>query len=173
MERVPAQQNSVAVASGFLTRAEFNGSVLVDAGGTVLADCGGTLTFTGNVTNNGVMMADNGSVLESSGTLANNGKILLFNGSTTNFHGTFSNNGSVLNAGTVRISNVTRAANDVLIQIPSVTGFTYRLQLTPSLQPPAWTDSGPAQPGTGGVLTFTEPSSTTNALPRFYRIWVQ
>ena len=121
------------------------------------------MTFTDSVTNNGVMMADNGSVLESSGTLVNNGEILLFNGGATNFHGTFINNGTVLNAGTVRISNVHRAGNDVLIQIPSATGFTYRLpvrrntmeggQLTPSLPPPAWTDSGPAQPGTGGLLS--------------------
>ena len=150
-----------------------NGSVLVDAGGTVLADCGGTLTFTGNVTNNGVMMADNGSTLESSGVLVNNGKILLLNNSTPNFHGTFINNGSVLNAGTVRISNVHRAGNDVLIQIPSATGFTYRLQTTPSLQPPAWTDSGPAQPGTGSVLNFADPGAATNASSRFYRVAAQ
>ena len=71
----------------------------------------------------------------------------------------------------------------MLIQIPSATGFTYRLpvrrnameggQLTPSLQPPAWTDSGPAQPGTGGVLTFTDPGAATNAPSRFYRVRVQ
>ena len=115
-------------------------------------------------------------------------------GGTTNFHCTFINNGSVLNAGlrragvlvdrraneasatqagTVRISNVTRVGNDVLIQVRSATGFTYRLQLTPSLQLPAWTDSGPAQPGTGGVLTFTDPGAATNALPRFYRVRVE
>ena len=111
--------------------------------------------------------------MKSSGTLVNNGKILLFNGGTTNFTGTFINNGSVLNAGTALISNVHRAGNDVLIQIPSATAFTYRLQLTPSLSPPAWTDSGPAQPGTGGVLTFTDPGAATNAPSRFYRARVQ
>ena len=130
----------------------------------------GATNFHGTFMNNGVMMADNGSVLESSGTLVNNGKILLFNGGTTNFHGTFINNGSVLNAGTVRISNISRAGNDVLLQIPSVTGFTYRLQLTPSLQPPAWTDSGLAQPGTGAVLTLRDLGALTSGPSRIYRV---
>ena len=73
----------------------------------------------------------------------------------------------------VRISNVTRAGNDVLIQIPSATGFTYRLQTTPSLQPAIWTDSGPARPGTGGVLTFTDPGAATNTPSHFYRARLQ
>ena len=150
-----------------------NGSVLVDTGGTVLADCGSTLTLTGSVTNNGLLVVNNASVLESSGTLVNNGKILLFNGGMTNFHGTFVNNGSVLNAGTVLISNVRRSGNDVLIQIPSVTGFTYRLRLTQSLQPQAWSDSGAAQPGNGGVLTFTDPGAATNASSHFYHVRVE
>ena len=87
--------------------------------------------------------------------------------------GTFINNGSVLNAGTVPISNVRRTGKDLVIQIPSVIGFTYRMQITPSLQPPSWTDSDAAQPGTCGVLTFTDPGAATNAFSRFYRVRVQ
>ena len=41
------------------------------------------------------------------------------------------------------------------------------------MPPPAWTDSGPAQPGTGGMLTFTHPGAATNAVTRFYRVRVQ
>jgi len=150
-----------------------NGSVVVDAGVTVLADCGGDWTFDGSVTNDGVMMADNGRVLESSGTLVNNSKILLLHGGTNNFHGTFINNDGFLNADTVLSSNVTRAGNDVLIQIPSVTGFTYRQQLTPSLQPPAWADSDTAKAGTDSVLPFTDPGTASNWPSRFHRMQAQ
>lgn len=148
-----------------------NGTVVVDAGGTVLIDCGGTLTLTGMVTNNGTMRAINGSVLESYGAVVNNGTIDVINGAT-NFHGVFINNGTVLDASRVRISGVSRSANDVVIQIPSFTNHAYQMQMTPALSPSSWTDSGTGQGGTGGVLTFTDPSGLTNKPGRFYHIEV-
>jgi T5SS/PEP-CTERM-associated repeat protein len=148
-----------------------NGSLLIYAGGTVEADCGGPLTFTSNVTNNGTMRAIDGSVLESYGTVVNNGIIDIING-TTNFHGTFINNGTVLDPSNVRISNVAVSGNDVSIQIGSITCHTYQVQITPSLTPTTWTNSYPAQAGTGGVLTFTDSGGATNQPTRFYRIVV-
>ena len=112
-----------------------------------------TLTFTGNVTNNGV--TDNSSVLESSGPMVINGKTLLFHAGTTDHLGKFINNGRILNANTVHLQRHPRR------------------QLTPSLQPPAWTDSGPAQPGTGGVLVFTDSGAATNGSARCSRLRVQ
>ena len=147
-----------------------NGTVVIDAGGTVLADCGGTLTFTGIVTNNGAMAADNGSVLESYGTVVNNGAILLFNGGTTNFHGVFINNGTVLNGGNVNVGQVSKSGADIIVRIQSATGFTYQLQITPSLESPTWTNSGASQAGTGGMLTFTDSGGATNQPSRFYRV---
>src|SRR5262249_31311683 len=100
-----------------------NGDVVVDAGGLVRSDCT-NLLFTGNVTNNGATLAD-GAVLESSGTLANNGTIYLFNGGTTNFYGTFNSNGSIVNVGAPTISAIHSAANDMMIQVPSVPPLIY------------------------------------------------
>jgi hypothetical protein len=145
-----------------------NGNVTIDAGGTVRASCG-TLTFTGIVTNNGTMRANGGSVLENFGTVVNNGTIDIINGAT-NFHGVFINNGTVLTASGVKISQVSKSSPDMLIQIPSVTGHTYQLQYTTSLTPANWTFVA-SQPGTGGVLTFTDTGGAANP-QRFYRVKV-
>ena len=146
-----------------------NGTVVVDPGGTVFVDCG-KLTFTGTVTNNYAMAANNYSVLESSGTLVNNGAILLYNGGTTNFHGTFINNGVISNAGWVAVSENSRSGDDEIIRTPSVLGFRYQLQASPSLVTPVWANIGASQSGTDGVLTFTDPGGATNAPSRFYRV---
>ena len=146
-----------------------NGNVLVDTGGTVLANCG-TLTFSGIVTNNGTMRAIEGSVLEAYGTVVNNGTIDIINGAT-NFHGGFinSNNGTVLTATSVQISKVSISGQDVVIQVPSVTGHTYQLQYTTSLTPANWTNTGAPQSGTGGALTFTDSDGAAYT-QRFYRV---
>jgi T5SS/PEP-CTERM-associated repeat protein len=144
-----------------------DGSVVIDPSGIVRSDCT-NLVFTGNVTNNGAMLAD-GAVLESSGTLVNNGTIYLFNGGTTNFHGTFINNGSVVNVGAPTISSISRVGNDIVLKLTSVPGLTYQLQSSPAL-PSGWSDSGAAQTGTGGVLTFTDLGAATNASFLFYRV---
>jgi hypothetical protein len=155
-----------AVLSGCGT---INGSMSVDAGGTVLTDCGAALTFTGIVTNNGTMRAINGSVLEVNGPLVNNGTIDIING-TTNFHSIFINNGKVLDAGSVVIGQTSISGNDVVGQVPSVAGHTYQLQISTSLTSPNWTNTFASQPGTGGVLTFTDPGGATNVPSLFYRV---
>jgi hypothetical protein len=65
------------------------------------------------------------------------------------------------------------AGSGVLVQVPSIPTFNYRLQASPTLQPPAWANSGSPQSGTGSLLTFTEPGGTSNGTKRFYRISVQ
>jgi hypothetical protein len=84
--------------------------------------------------------------------------------------GTFINNGVVLNAGWVIVTDYSRSGDDEIIQTPSATGFHYQLQVTPSLDTPAWTNVGASQSGTGGALTFTEPGGATNGPSRFYRV---
>jgi autotransporter family porin len=145
-----------------------NGNVTVDSNGTVFANCG-TLTFTGTVTNNYALAAD-GAVLEFYGTVVNNSAILLYNGGSTNFHGAFINNGIISNAGPVIVSSANRIGNDLVVQAPSTNGFRYQLQITTSMISPVWTNSGTEQPGTGGVLTFTDPGGATNGPTRFYRV---
>jgi len=145
-----------------------NGNVTVDPGGTVFTDCG-TLTFTGTVTNNWALAAD-GTVLEFYGTVVNNGGILLYNGGTATFHGTFINNGIISNAGPVIVSSVTRLGDDIVVQAPSTNGFRYQLQFAASVDSSVWTNSGTAQAGTGGLLTFTDPGGATNDPNRFYQV---
>ncbi len=65
------------------------------------------------------------------------------------------------------------AGSDVVVRVPSVPTFNYRLQTSLTLQPPAWTNFGAAQSGTGGVLIFVEPGGATLGPNRFYRIGVQ
>jgi hypothetical protein len=146
-----------------------NGNVTIDAGATVLANCGGTLTFAAIVTNNGTMRAIGGSVLESYGTVVNNGTIDIINGGTS-FHGAFVNNGTVLDASSVKVSQVSRSGQDFAVQVPSVNGHTYQLQFATSLIPANWSDTAAPQSGTGGVLTFTDPGGATNLPARFYRV---
>ena len=137
--------------------------------GFILANCRATLTFSGVVTNNGTMQAANGNVLEAYGTVVNNGTIDIINGGITNFQGGFVNNGTVLTAGSVAISNILVTNIDVEIQIQSVPGHTYQLQISQSLTPNNWVNSG-TQSGNGSVLTFTDAGGATNVPTRFYQI---
>ena len=148
----------------------FNDWTTVLNNGLILANCGATLTFSGVVTNNGTMRAANGNVLEAYGTVVNNGTIDIINGGVTNFHGGFVNNGTVLTAASVTISNIfVTTNNDVKIQIQSVSGHTYQLQISQSLTPANWVNSG-TQSGSGNVLTFTDAGGATNVPIRFYQI---
>jgi hypothetical protein len=158
------RHNALLTGCGTVT-----GNVVVDSGGTVFANCGGKLTFTGAVTINGTMRAINGSILEAYGAVVNNGTIDIINGGVTNFHSGFTNNGTVLDSKSVRISQASKAAQDFVVQIPSVAGHTYQLQFTTSLAPANWTNTGASQPGTNGVLTFTDPGGAANP-QRFYRV---
>lgn len=166
-----------------------NGNVVVDLGGTIVSDSGcsivaqqahvqevsafanstGGLTFADSVTNNGTLRAIEGSVLEIYGTVVNNGTLDLINGST-NFYGTVINKGTVFDANSVKISQAGMSSQDFVLQIPSVSGHTYQLQVSPSLTAPDWKDTGASQAGTDGVLTFTDPGGTTNGPSRFYRV---
>ena len=159
-------------ASGLLSGCgTVNGNLLVDAGGAVVADCS-ALVFDGNVTNNGVLIAKNGSVLQSAGTVVNNGTIYLWNGGTTNFSGTFINNGVILSSVSPRIAGLSVVGSNVVVQVPSLPSFSYRLQTSATLRPPMWIHSGPAQSGTGSLLIFTEPGGAITGTNRFYRIGV-
>jgi hypothetical protein len=48
---------------------------------------------------------------------------------------------------------------------------TTQLQITDTITPPAWTNAGPSQAGTGGVLTFTDTGGLLRS-QRFYRVAV-
>jgi hypothetical protein len=130
------------------------------------------MTFTGIVTNNGTMRAIDSSVLEAFSNVVNNGTIDVINGST-NFHGAFiNNNGTVLTASSVKVSQESRSGQDIVIQIPSVSGHTYQLQISVSLTSPNWAKSGASQSGNGNVLVFTDLGGATNGPGRFYRVQV-
>lgn len=65
---------------------------------------------------------------------------------------------------------INRIGNTVTVSIESITGYTYRLQRSPSLGPlSAFTDVGSPQSGsTGSALIFTDSDATGNTL--FYRV---
>ncbi len=142
-----------------------NGNVTVYPGGVVAANCGGELTFTGIVTNNGDIQVLSGTVLESYGTFVNNGIIDLFDAGPTIFHGAFINNGTIRNGANILISH-----SDVIIKVTTVVNRLYQLQVTQSLTPANWVNTGPSVPGTGALLTFTDVTGATNRPSRFYRV---
>jgi uncharacterized repeat protein (TIGR03803 family) len=169
--------NNLEISSNaFLTGCgTIEGNVTIDPGGTVLANCGGTLTFSGIVTNNGTMLAVNSTALQADGPVVNNGLIVATNGTAVFLGGLVNNgvvvtNGSSLTEADVQISSIARLGSKIIVQIPSVTCATYQLQVTPSLQPPAWTNLNASQSGTGGILSFTDTGEATNRPGRFYRI---
>jgi T5SS/PEP-CTERM-associated repeat protein len=163
--------SSNAVLTGCGTIETWGGPVVIDAGGTILSECTkGAMTFSSVViTNNGTMRAINGSVLEIYGSLVNNGTIDIIDGGVTNFHGSFINHGTVLDATNVKVSGLSASGLDFVVQIPSVNGHTYQLQYSTSLAPANWMNTVAPQPGTGGVLTFTDAGAAAN-LQRFYRV---
>ena len=153
---------SNAVVTGCGT---INGNVTIYPGGIISASCGGTLTFTGTVTNNGDLQVVEGTTLETYGTLINNGILDLFDAGPTNFHGAFINNGTVRNG-----ANIVISGNDVIIKVTSA-GSNYQLQVTPSLTPATWVDTGAPQSSFsfGRLLTFFDVGGATNRPSRFYR----
>jgi len=134
----------------------------------VLSDCT-NLVFSGTVTNHGSLRALNGTTLKVQGLTVNNGGIDIIEG-TTNFLGGFINNGIVLTPADVRISAAGVSGNDIVVKLPSFTSHTFQLQRRDSLATGSWTNLGATQAGTGGILTFTDTGSMTNAPARFYRI---
>jgi hypothetical protein len=65
----------------------------------------------------------------------------------------------------------TAGSGTVTFSITSQSGYSYQLQATPVLAPPAWTNIGPALPGNGGTLSFP-PVVSTN-VQEFFRILAQ
>jgi len=70
----------------------------------------------------------------------------------------------------VKISQVSKSGQNMIVQIPSVVGHTYQLQFTPSMKPTNWSNTGSSQTGTAVVLTFTDVGGATNSPTRFYRV---
>lgn len=68
-----------------------------------------------------------------------------------------------------QISGLALSGKNVILQIPSVVGSAYQLQFTASLTPTNWVNTGASQPGSGGVLSFTDTGGATNRPSRFYR----
>ncbi len=106
-------------------------------------------------------MADGASV-NFVGPVVNNGLIIAVNGSTE-FSSGLANNGAVLTEVDAQISSHTRSGNNIITQMPSATGASYQLQVTPALNPATWTNLGASQSGTGGVLTFTDSAGPQTA----------
>jgi hypothetical protein len=69
------------------------------------------------------------------------------------------------------IGSIGLSGNDVILQMQSELGNLYQLQVTPSLAPPSWLNSGASKDGTGGLLMFTDPGGA-NQPARFYRIQI-
>jgi len=154
------------VLTGLLTNA---GNVTITTG-TVVLTSGGTVTISGALTNNGTLRCLSGTVLKPTDFFINNGVLDLINGNAllpTNFI----NHGVVLTASDVRVAQCSPIGNDIVIRLASVMGHTYQLQITDTITPPAWTNAGPSQAGTGGVLTFTDTGGLLRS-QRFYRVAV-
>ena len=155
---------SNAVVTGCGT---INGNVTIYPGGIVAASCGGELTFTGIVTNNGDLQVVEGTTLETYGTLVNNGILELFDAGPTNFHGVFINNGTIRDG-----ANIVISGKDVILKVVAVPLLTYSLQVTPSLTPATWVNTGASQSSFNfapRLLTFTDTGGATNRPSRFYR----
>jgi hypothetical protein len=61
-------------------------------------------------------------------------------------------------------------AGEFRVSIATQPGYHYQLQRTDSLSVAPWQDIGPAQPGTGDLLEFTDPEPPA---PSFYRFKVE
>jgi hypothetical protein len=78
---------------------------------------------------------------------------------------------TVIYAPSPTVISITRTVGQTLnLDVLTTIGFTYTLEYTDSLAGTNWT-SGQSQPGTGGVITFSDNTAAGPA--RFYRIHVQ
>lgn len=67
--------------------------------------------------------------------------------------------------------SATRNGNVMSLSFPSSAGVTYVLQYKDALTDATWISLLPGSPGTGGLMTLSDPAATTPT--RFYRVWVQ
>ena len=63
---------------------------------------------------------------------------------------------------------VSREGQSTRVEVATINGCTYQLQLSDSLTPPAWTNASAAQIGYGNPLSFT--NAADGAPQRFYRV---
>ena len=62
----------------------------------------------------------------------------------------------------------THSGSDFLVGLPTLTGFTYRIEFTDTLAPTSWRPLADQIPGTGSTINITDPGAGTLA-QRFYR----
>ncbi|MGC3990865.1 MAG: hypothetical protein QM796_14540 [Chthoniobacteraceae bacterium] len=72
----------------------------------------------------------------------------------------------------LKIGSLARNGNDVVISFPTVSGKTYRVDCSTTLQAGSWTTVQDNLVGTGGVMQVTDTGGATQ-MQRFYRITVQ
>lgn len=143
------------------------GSVLVE-GGTIAVGAG-NFTVNGNMTNHGTLRLTGGAALNITGTFVNNGVLDIMTGAQA-LPANFINNGTILDSSLVAATSAIRTGATFTVTIQGYAGHNYQLQRADSLPGP-WTAIGPAQPGTGGVLTFADAGGATGT-QKFYKITV-
>lgn len=124
--------------------------------GTVAAAAGQTLNVLGTVTNNGVFRATAGAIIDArTSTFTNNGTIDRMTGQVL-LPASFVNNGIVLEPGNVRVKSTTLQGGTATLKVDGYSGHSYQLQRSLGLGTDTFVNLGPAQPGSGAELTFTD-----------------
>lgn len=133
--------------------------------GTVTS--GGLLRVAGETVNNGTMSLTDSGMFAGNGTFVNNGLLDMLS-SDEALPANFTNNGTVILNTERRILTAAKTGANFTVTARGYTGHSYQLQraATPG---GAWTNIGAAQPGTGAVLTFTDPGGASGTA-RFYRL---
>ena len=72
-------------------------------------------------------------------------------------------------ASTLKISQLQIGGNDFIVSFPTVSGKTYRVERSDTLQAGSWTTLSDNITGTGGTVQVTDPGAATQS-KRFYRI---
>jgi hypothetical protein len=74
--------------------------------------------------------------------------------------------------GAARTPGVAKSGNDMLVSFPSVSGKTYTVERSDTLQTGSWSAVRSGIPGTGGTVQVTDTGGGTQPR-RFYRVIVQ
>jgi hypothetical protein len=110
------------------------------------------------------------ATISQTGSFTNNGVLDLIDGLQTLPTG-FANNGTVLNANSVQVEQAAVSGSGFSVAIEGYAQHTYQLQSSQSLTAPiTWTNVGAPQAGTGGPLTFTDPSAA--GTKGFYKVQI-
>ena len=132
----------------------------------------GTLTVNGSsLVNNGTMrLSGNAALVVLSGTFVNNGVFDMMT-SSSKLPANFINYGTVLDASVVKVQQVERVDNDIVLRIQSYPGHNYQLQRRSTLNGGTWENIGSPLPGTGEQFIFTDTDAATGS-QLFYRFLV-